>query len=1189
MRLQEATMRLKTLEIRGFKSFADKTVINFGENVIGVVGSNGCGKSNIVDAMRWVLGEQKTSQLRSDSMTNVIFNGTKQRKQSGFAEVSLIFENDRGVLPTEYREVAIRRTLFQDGSSEYRLNDVKCRLKDIQNLLGDTGMESSTYAIIALNMVDDLLQDNDNARLRLFEQAAGISKYKVRKKETLQKLDSTEADLLRVEDLLAEIDQNLKTLEKQAKRAQKYLEIKKEYRDLSLEWSYFRIGNLRESRAKLTTQIEQERQAAEQLDVEIHKLEESIEKEKFANIEKEKALSEVQRQLNRCTGNLKGKENEVKMLEQKLQFNAESKEKLQQRIQQANDQTQQQQKNAQHYQGELQTEEEVLKLLQQEFTSLQQQLQSHRQQHEKAKTELETWSNQRQQNQRLIVELEKKIAIQQHQIDNAQQQQQQADNSLAQRRQENQQWQQRLQQLEQQQGELEKGIAELRQKESERRQQLVEIEAVIEKIREQLQQKNRALDAQRSEYRLLKNWVDNLEGYSESIKFLSKSPEWTAAPLLSDILYCQPDYQKCIENYLDTYLSYYVVKDTAEALRAISLLDKNKKGKANFFLLNQVPAQPAAPQVPANAVSALDALEVDEAHRPLIEFLLKNVYIVEDINTIDKNLANINWISKDGKYIQRKFSMHGGSLAVAEAQKLGRKKNLERLQQSIAQLEQESQALQAQLQEQQRSQQQLRQTDYQSAIQRNEQQLNQLIRDLTSSKGKLEQFAQLEQETQQRKQQLAQYIEQIRPQIVENQQQLSEQQRQSQEIQLAFGQQEAQVRQLNDVVTQHNSNFNQKNIELVRQQNKISALRRELEYSQKQLEELQAQITRENTALTGLLNEETQTKKQFRQTKLELEEATEERWELQQQVQAAEKNYFESKGAIAGVEEQLRRNNKALQGHIQLEHQLENKLNELKLQNTALAERLKIEFEIEIDSILDKEPNPELNEAQLEQEIDQLRKKLSNYGSINPMAIEAYQEIKERYDFIHAQRQDLLQAKNALLETMNEIEQAATIQFMQAFTLIRGHFIRVFRSLFAQDDMCDLVLTVPEHPLESQVEIVANPKGKKPLTINQLSGGEKTLTATALLFAVYLLKPAPFCIFDEVDAPLDDANIAKFNNIIREFSKESQFIIVTHNKKTMETMDILYGVTMVDGISRVVPVDFRQLKTTDELNELLAN
>lgn len=264
---------------------------------------------------------------------------------------------------------------------------------------------------------------------------------------------------------------------------------------------------------------------------------------------------------------------------------------------------------------------------------------------------------------------------------------------------------------------------------------------------------------------------------------------------------------------------------------------------------------------------------------------------------------------------------------------------------------------------------------------------------------------------------------------------------------------------------------------------------------------------------------------------------------------------------------------------MELLSKLDQAFNQVKLELTAIAERLKVEFEVKINDLVNENPNPNFQESVLESNVSQLRKQLNNYGPINPMAIEAYEEIQQRNELIEAQQKDLVESKTNLLATIQEIEAKATERFMNSFNEVRGHFVQVFRSLFHKDDTCDLKLSDPEHPLESRIEIIARPKGKRPLSINQLSGGEKTLTATALLFSLYLLKPAPFCIFDEVDAPLDDANIAKFNNIIKDFSENSQFVIVTHNKKTMESVDIMYGVTMVRGISRVVPVDFRALQT----------
>nr|MCU0418690.1 AAA family ATPase [Cyclobacteriaceae bacterium] len=298
----------------------------------------------------------------------------------------------------------------------------------------------------------------------------------------------------------------------------------------------------------------------------------------------------------------------------------------------------------------------------------------------------------------------------------------------------------------------------------------------------------------------------------------------------------------------------------------------------------------------------------------------------------------------------------------------------------------------------------------------------------------------------------------------------------------------------------------------------------------------------------------------------------------------AEKEYYSGRGEIDQFEKDLREIQHQRQNIDTLLMELQGQLNESKLQLNSVKERLSVEFNVDLDTVVEQSAPEEaaelakVDEDKMREQVQKIREKMDNMGPINPMAMEAYTEIKQRNDFIIAQKDDLIKAKESLFATISEIETVASETFMQAFTQIKEHFVRVFRSLFNEGDDCDLKLVDPAKPLESDIDIIAKPKGKRPLTINQLSGGEKTLTATALLFSMYLLKPAPFCIFDEVDAPLDDANIDKFNNIIRTFSKDSQFVIVTHNKRTMTSTDVIYGITMVEkGVSRVVPVDLRQL------------
>jgi chromosome segregation protein len=1176
-------MRLKSLELKGFKSFAEKTVINFSEDVIGIVGSNGCGKSNIVDAIRWVLGEQKTKQLRSDSMTNVIFNGTKNRKASGFAEVNLIFENNKGVLPTEFQEVSIKRTLFKDGSGEYYLNSVKCRLKDITNLLSDTGMGPDSYAIIALGMVDDLLADKDNSRLRLFEQAAGVSKYKQRKKETLSKLNQTEEDLARVEDLLFEIEGQVKTLEKQAKRAKRYLEIKTEYKALSIELHCIKINSLKKSYKSLEQRISQEKIALDLSEKEVDKLEKQVEKAKTAHLDQEQQLSQSQKQLNALVSKIKNKENDSKMLSQKTLFIQQSNEKLESRIESSVFKIAETDKNISKFQAEVKAEAEILDIYNAEMQEAFDELENIRKKHGDLKSELETYIQQQKQLNNRIVDAEKQIAVNNSQQDNFRRQIQQLSERLEQRTVEIQSVQTASSELATEMETQFTALKTLKEIEAKRQSDLQIAELALEKCNEELSAQNRLLDAKKNEYQLLKSLVENMEGFPESIKFLNKNKSWAeSAPLLSDLFYCQPEYRAAVENYLEGMLSYYVVKNVQEAAAAIQLLDTNKKGKANFLLLDKL-NESAQNDTYKNTkgIPALSVLEFDTEYQALAKQLLGQVYIVDDISAAETSLPGTVWLSKDGRITHKGISMHGGSVGAFEGKTIGRKKNLELLQKEIEQLQEKVTVLNQKQQQLRTEVNNLRSANKQAEIQKKNQALQQLNEKNIGLKSKIENFEQFKNESQQQKTQLEEQIKQLRSRTRDLEGDMEHLEEQQELLNEQLSKKDSSFKNVSEELGKASSTYNQKNIEQVRQQNRLGGIRKELEFCERQYQETAQQLERDRQQLYNSGSELDGVNTDILKVDEELQDLYEEKKLMQGQLSEAEKEFFKVRGNINQFEEELRRGQKNHQNAIQLVHQLENQFNEVKIQFSTIGERLKVEFELNINDLMNREPNQELDAVELEQQVERMRRQINEYGAVNPMAIEAYDEAKERFDFIGQQRQDLLNSKDALMETIAEIDSKATELFMAAFNEARENFIKVFRSLFEEDDTCDLLLTDPQNPLESRIEIIAKPKGKRPLSINQLSGGEKTLTATALLFSLYLLKPAPFCIFDEVDAPLDDANIAKFNNIIKDFSANSQFIIVTHNKKTMSAVDIMYGVTMVQGVSKVVPVDFRELETIE--------
>ncbi|MEP7127476.1 MAG: AAA family ATPase, partial [Chitinophagales bacterium] len=530
-------MRLVNLEIKGFKSFADKTVINFNDNVTGVVGPNGCGKSNVVDAIRWVLGEQKTSMLRSEKMENIIFNGTKNRKASSLAEVSLTFENNRNLLPTEFHTVTISRHYYRNGDSEYKLNGITCRLKDITSLFLDTGISSDSYAIIELGMVDEILNDKDHSRRKLFEQAAGISKYKARKKETLNKLEATQLDLNRVDDLLFEIQTNLKALESQARKTERYYKLKEEYRNLSIELALFTLEGFKKSFDVLQQQQQQEEDKKLKLETDVVMHDATLAQEKADNINKEKQMLAVQRELNTFVTAIKQKENEKNIFTENLKFQKDKKENLTSQSDKAAADLQQIAAGIEGFKEQKIREHELFSSFTQELEIAKQVLENIRADHGGIKTRLEEQTNVMRDLDREIAETEKNITIRDVQKQNLLQEKERGETEFNQRQNEYRQFQQQLQSLRDEEQLKKQIVLELTTAGDTLQTQINSVEEELEGTREELRSIHRNLDARQNEFNLTKSFIDNMEGFPESIKFLKQHPEWaTHAPLLSDVI-----------------------------------------------------------------------------------------------------------------------------------------------------------------------------------------------------------------------------------------------------------------------------------------------------------------------------------------------------------------------------------------------------------------------------------------------------------------------------------------------------------------------------------------------------------------------------------------------------------------------------------------------------------------------------
>jgi len=1170
-------VRLKSLEIKGFKSFADKTVLNFDEGITGVIGPNGCGKSNIVDSIRWVIGEHKISNLRSENLESLVFNGSKTRSASGIAEVSLTFDNTKNLLPTEFSTVTVTRKYYKSGESEYRLNDVACRLKDIHNLFMDTGISNDSYAIIELGMVDDIIKDKEFSRRKMLEQAAGISIYKTRKKEAKLKLDAAEQDLARVEDLLFEINNQLKSLESQAKKAEKYFEIKKDYKEVSIELAKAALEGFNVTYHELNEKQKAEVDKRIELEAIIAKEEAALEQEKLDLIAREKALQTMQHAFNEMLDAVRSKENEKNLSGQRLQYLKEREAGLNEFLQKAAGQLKGLDESIQ-FTGQQITEDEMqLTQFESKLVDLKNAVEEKRKVFDDKRSHIDELRKQSQALQREQFDAEKKVAIADTSIQNLQR-------TVTQIQEEKTQRQQQLQQLEPEkklkEEELEQKKTDLQQLQDHHeftKEQILQTQNKMEGLRNELATESRTLDSKKNEHDLLKSLIDSMEGYPESVKFLHNNPNWNhIAPLLSDIIYVKEEYRAAVENVLEPYLNYYVVNNLEEGLQAVHLLDDNKKGKANFFLQDKFTGFESHQQ-PEGTIAALSVVEVDGKYENLAKHLLGNVFIAENEDAL-RNSNGAVVLEKTGKYVKGKYSLTGGSVGLFEGKKIGRAKNLEKLIEEIVAQEIVVTNLKATIQGHHNEVIVFNEQLKENAIKQTQHDINNLTNHVFSLQNKIENLTHLEETSAARIAELEKQLETNHNDIASTRETLKQFNTQIEELTEKMQLIEQDYAAAEEDYSNANTNFNDSNLLFTKQQSKVVSLKQEFEFKTNQLNDLTLQIENSTAQLTEASASITETGSQLKELEATVISMLQNKETEEKALNEADQLYYNLRNALTEKENEIKSKLKSKEGIDTLLNEIKDRLSDLKLQLAGMKERLNVEFRVDLDVIIDEPRTTDTPLEELREKNERQRKRLENIGEINPTAIEAYTEMKKRYEFILEQKNDLVTARESLMLTIQEVEATANQQFLDTFNKVRENFQKVFKALFTEDDTADMIMVDPGNLAETNIDIVAKPKGKRPSSIGQLSGGEKTLTATALLFAIYLIKPAPFCILDEVDAPLDDANVGKFTQMIKKFSENSQFIIVTHNKMTMSAVDVIYGVTMQEpGVSKLVPVDFRSL------------
>jgi chromosome segregation protein len=1041
-------MRLKTIELKGFKSFGNATTLHFNEDVVGVVGPNGSGKSNIVDAFRWVLGEQRTSGLRLDKMQDVLFNGTKTRRPANACSVTLTFDNDKGTLPSEYRDVSVARHLYRNGNSEYRLNGVPCRLKDITSLLSDTGIASNSYAIIALDMVDDILSDKDHARRKMFEQAAGISKFKQRKKEVQNKLKASEQDLERVQDLLFEISGNLKELEKQAKKARSFNKLREKYKEQRITLARLEVLQLKESNQNLENDLRVRTDELGALKAQTATLDAELQKSKQQSLKEEENLNQSQKEVAEIVNQLKDTESELNLAKQALEGTQNANDQREKRLAELKQQAESVQQRIEYLENQVQTEklatdklEASLEALQGKKSKADESADTLKKEHEDQVIELRKLEERKSGLEQSIFVLQSKVDSINGEVDRLIEEDKiEKDKHLE--------LEQALLKVSENFKKLDREKAELVLKEEKRKSELLAEKARKDDLEEEQKTKERKLDSLKNERGLLKSMLEKLEGYPDSIKHLSSKKEWRSkAVLLSELVYCPDDYRPAVEAVLAPVLDHYVVPDWKTASEGIEILRSSQKGKAQFILLDAIETETKTdPRTLGDFISAVSVIEVDGAYQPLFNALLQGVYISKSDHLPDKTEAGMQVVvSADGRIIRRESTAEGGSADLFSGKKIGRKKALEKLDKQIRELEKKVDKNMAALQQSRVAISKLDTDDIQKQLTGIESKIAEvkareagILATQTSGKEAVEKRENRLRELETEKTKLLESVKSEQEKVETVKENLRSH---AQEVEKSKERLDKALSLKGD----RSEEYNQKNIEFIRQQNKLSGFEKELSFQTGRLNDLQNDEAKTEEEKTEGATQIKELNTRISKSKEALEKIYVHKKEAESALSDKEQKYFSSRNAIFEREKkagELNRKAEELQSVID---RMKEKNREVEFKVRGISERLSVEFGYELrpDSIKMEEDEENLNPEDLRQKVERLKARLTNFGEVNPLALEAFEEMKTRYDDIQEQKKDIENARDSLQETIREIETTAKERYVEAFERIRFNFINV--------------------------------------------------------------------------------------------------------------------------------------------------
>ena len=1183
-------MYLKRLEMKGFKSFADKTKIDFNSGISCIVGPNGSGKSNITDAIRWVLGEQKIKSLRGSKMEDIIFNGTKDRKKLGFAEVSLYFDNSERFFPIDFNEVSVTRRIYRSGESEYLINNAICRLKDVKELFLDTGLGTDGYSIIGQGKIDSILSSNKDERRMIFEEASGIVKYKNRKRESERKLENTELNLLRVDDILLELKERIEPLRIESEKAKNYIELSEKLREVEINVfinNYEKFDKklnvikkkeveIKENLESLSKQIVELKNQHLSCKTELERNRIEISKSKDSYYEVLNKIKELEgnevflgEKINNFNTNLSRLETEVINLE-KRKLNYENdlnsilleKQKLdseKQKLQEEYKQILIEYEDKKSFYKDIDTSAESIKSEAIEILNLIEKNKLDIVSNDKIMTSLSE----------NFVELEEKNSEIEKEIYKSENLRKELSEEFI------------------------KNTELYKKYDSERNKKAVELDKLnlnLKFLKEKLKAKEREFTKVTTEHSMLLQMEREHEGFDYSVKsamkFINNREGFYGA--VANLFEIPKEYEKAIEVSLGKSLQNIVCENTSLAKDVIEYLKINKKGRATFLPITSLksfeiyPINSKISNLSGYIGTGLEIVDYDKKFEKVFRFLLGRTLIVKDYETavyINKNF-NINYkiVTLDGEIINSSGSITGGSFKTKISNILSRKRKIKELEEKVElhKLEfKENELLERELVAE-IEELNLEILALKERTEKNNIDMINIKNEITNIDSLVEK---LKLEYESNKKNIDIYSSEfkiLKEKNIKHKSNINNLKMQKKSLDEEL----LKIKSSSEIIVKEIENYSsmitELKIKLAKYSENEKSLLLDIQRIDNEVKILDESIRNKFIEIKENKVAKEITLEEMEKIKLELIELLSKKDNDNKNAEELEKESKEIKFKLEKLTFEIEKKNKKLEEKNNEIHEIE--LSDMKFttEKENIISNLFEKYELSIEEAYKYKSN--ISITNVNKEMALLKKSIKLIGEVNLSSIEEYKEVKERYEFMYEQHKDLVLAKKSLLDIISNLENTMIDKFKNTIEQIDEHFDIIFKDLFSGGH-AKLIIEDLDNILTSNIEIVAQPPGKKLQSLNLLSGGEKALTAIALLFSILKIKPSPFCILDEIEAALDDVNVYRFANFLNHYTDKSQFVVITHRKGTMEVADSLYGVTMEEfGISKIVSVKLSDIE-----------